>query len=449
MNDGTKPGASNASLNLGYVYAAIGAVLPTVAVFLHKGLAVFFAVVSLAALGGYWKKYRALPTPPWALVLLLSLIVFWGAVSALWSIEPKASLSLATRLFGFSLGGIILVSVGKSLSRAERRTAENGLLLGFAVGLAVTIAMLSFDGALGKRLFDITPLYRFNQAVVLVVIMAFPVALVIWRRGRGKLVVPVLLAALMVGFLSESSSSFLGLLGALVVTAVTWFAPKGGIRALMAGTLVCILAMPWLVSALPGVADLKPYAANRFGKPFYITGLPPGEDMGSGKGYEFYPRVPAGLFPRLFIWKFSAERILERPLEGWGLNSSRFFSDTQSSKKRVLDKDWSIKMEPLPLHPHNAALQWWLELGFVGTLLSALVILFGVRSLNARRPTKMEAACFTGMVSSALLISFSAYGIWQGWWMGSLLIFAGIAAALMSEDGRTETAGATPDRVEP
>ena len=68
---------------------------------------------------------------------------------------------------------------------------------------------------------------------------------------------------------------------------------------------------------------------------------------------------------RLLIWSFVGERIAERPLLGWGLDASRAIPGGKEEIRPGLTR--------LPLHPHNAALQVWLELGMPGALLAALL----------------------------------------------------------------------------
>src|SRR6202043_2906705 len=69
---------------------------------------------------------------------------------------------------------------------------------------------------------------------------------------------------------------------------------------------------------------------------------------------------------RLLIWSFVGSRIAERPLVGWGLDSSRAIPGGKDPIRP--GEDW------LPLHPHNAALQLLLELGAPGAVLFALLV---------------------------------------------------------------------------
>src|SRR5207302_8324015 len=75
-------------------------------------------------------------------------------------------------------------------------------------------------------------------------------------------------------------------------------------------------------------------------------------------------KVSAG--HRLLIWSFTGEHIAERPLLGWGLDSSRAIPGGNSEIRP--GQNW------LSLHPHDAALQVWLELGMPGAVLVALLL---------------------------------------------------------------------------
>jgi exopolysaccharide production protein ExoQ len=115
---------------------------------------------------------------------------------------------------------------------------------------------------------------------------------------------------------------------------------------------------------------------------------------------------------RLMIWSFAGDRIAERPLRGWGLDASRAIpgGDGPISQGRV----W------LPLHPHNAAIQVWLELGVPGAVLFALIVAwlwFGLAETNWPR---LFTAAAGASLTTALVAAIGAYGIWQEWWIGAL-----------------------------
>ena len=90
----------------------------------------------------------------------------------------------------------------------------------------------------------------------------------------------------------------------------------------------------------------------------------------------------------------------------------------------------------LPLHPHNAALQLWLELGVPGAVLFALFAALLWRALATARWPRLYAAATGAGLTVALVASFTTYGVWQEWWLGALclslflvLVMARVASA--------------------
>jgi O-antigen ligase len=115
---------------------------------------------------------------------------------------------------------------------------------------------------------------------------------------------------------------------------------------------------------------------------------------------------------RLLIWSFVGARIEERPLLGWGLDSSRAIPGG------------TVEIHPgapwLPLHPHNSALQVWLELGLPGAaLFAAFMVLLWRAVANVRWPRLFQAAA-AGSLLTTFVASFGTYGIWQEWWIATM-----------------------------
>ena len=88
-----------------------------------------------------------------------------------------------------------------------------------------------------------------------------------------------------------------------------------------------------------------------------------------------------------------------------------------------------IFAEPIPLHPHNAILQVWLELGFVGAGLLAFFLVKILILVQKVTSNRWEAAVCYGIFTNGLTISSLSYGIWQSWWLGSLFLAGAFMAA--------------------
>ena len=92
-----------------------------------------------------------------------------------------------------------------------------------------------------------------------------------------------------------------------------------------------------------------------------------------------------------------------------------------------------IYTKAIPMHPHNAPLQWWLELGVIGALLGALInyqCLGYIRSLQGG----MKAALTLSLFINVSFVAYVNLGFWQNWWLSSLWILGGIMASYIRSD---------------
>ena len=130
----------------------------------------------------------------------------------------------------------------------------------------------------------------------------------------------------------------------------------------------------------------------------------------------------------------AAEWALERPWFGWGYDSSADFPNRGIAP-------WRDYPTVIPLHPHNAALQIWLEMGLVGVLLGVAVV---VRTIRA---TEAHGDCWipwlAAAVFAALSVANTGYGLWQTQWLAALawlVVYARVAIALRPAIGRPSVA---------
>ena len=82
--------------------------------------------------------------------------------------------------------------------------------------------------------------------------------------------------------------------------------------------------------------------------------------------------------------------------------------------------------DPLPLHPHNAPLQLWLELGAVG-----VVIFIGLLGLLIWRWQRDFAKgnglpLIAGVLTAIFVVYNISFGLWQGWLIFSLILLFAI-----------------------
>ncbi len=114
------------------------------------------------------------------------------------------------------------------------------------------------------------------------------------------------------------------------------------------------------------------------------------------------------------IWDFVARRALENPLYGFGVEATKAMKDFDTA--RIYHPTTQI------LHPHNFALQIWIEFGVIGALLASgffTWLCVSISKLNiaeARQCLPALMACIT--------LAAVTYGLWQGWWLGSFILLA-------------------------
>jgi O-antigen ligase len=133
---------------------------------------------------------------------------------------------------------------------------------------------------------------------------------------------------------------------------------------------------------------------------------------------------------RLEIWSFVAEHIGQRPVAGWGLDAARRLpgGTTPVIIHRCDEADRpdgiALSNHALPLHPHNAVLQVWLELGGIGVALGFGPLIFAIWHafrVPAWRTGPVQAM-IAATAAAAVSIAMISFGIWQEWFLSGLFI---------------------------
>jgi O-antigen ligase len=311
------------------------------------------------------------------------------------------SLRLAGVLTLFVVGGLALMTLARSGNGTPRAGLRGAVILGYVLGLILLGEELLFDAPLLRLAIPTTEIFYFNQGLTALALLVWPATLALHQDGRNATAAALVAAALAILSLGESGAAFAGLVGGVAAALLLRFVPRLGILAIVAA-VAGILTAPLVVRALPSTETLRAH----------------------------YSSALTSLMPRIGIWTYTADRIDERPLLGWGLNSSRFFSS--DAEKTVRDPNWAITTEALPLHPHNAMLQWWLELGAIGALLFAALAGLLIHGVGKGSGGPWGRAVAYAQVATFLAMASVSYGIWQAWWMSLLWLSMIFTTALLA-----------------
>jgi O-antigen ligase len=336
---------------------------------------------------------------------LIGFIVF-AAISLAWTAAPgeAAGRAAATLPLILLAATIATAAVRTRDNRPGDATLARAFVAGMVLGLGLMLIELLFDQPL-RALFggEVTSMsiLRLNRSAVAFACFVWPAALLLVNDGRPRTAFALAVAATLAIFLSESQSAQLGLLvGALVFPLALW-------RERIARGLVALLPVLAALVMVPAAQVLRWFDVS-------LAAV-----------------LPLSFRQRIEIWDFTARRVGENLWFGHGLDASRNIANGGEVSA------FQAAGNPiLPLHPHNAFLQLWLELGLVGVALmvaglTAAVLAVG-RLPAAARPFALAAA------ASALAMLAVAYGVWQGWWVGTLTLTLALCAWAASR-GNTGT----------
>ena len=336
----------------------------------------------------------------------------WAMVSAAWSADPWRSLALAARLAGVFAAGLALTAAVGCIAAPRRLVVL--LLVGLAVGIAMVAIELATQGALGalvsERVYQTT---RLNQASVSFAILLAPLSVVLACRGHAALGLMIGTAMTATIFALSGTSAKAAVVAGLVVGLVLYLGRSRAAYAAAVVSLILIITAPLSFAKLERFPGLIATADSI--------------------------KISAG--HRLMIWSFAGERIAERPLAGWGLDAARGIPGGKDPIRP--GETW------LPLHPHNAPLQVWLELGVPGAVLFALLVALAWYGLATVPWPRIFVAATGTSLTIALIASFASYGIWQEWWLATLwfslflvLVMARLAPLELERDTKTQLAHA-------
>ena len=369
------------------------AAAPFVVVLQNRALApvalICFAATILVAWREGWRPLR-----PSALLWPALMLLVWAAISALWAPDAGRALDAVLRL---------TLSLALALLAADAlRDAPVSPIIprAAALGLALGISAALFDDLSGNTLRaavrgisepPATLAFGLKNAAS---VIAFLLPIAVFAPAVPKLVrIGLAIGGGVVVLLLPGDSAKFAVLAGLVCGLAASAKLSVTRRGLAVGVALIMLGLPWLLgAALPRDGTALPNSAAH----------------------------------RLLIWDFAADRIAQRPVLGWGMDSSRAIpGGTDKPDPAMLQsfgltsdaaRNWFQQAQLLPLHPHNLALQVWLELGVVGAVLMALLLAMVAWSLpNA-------AGC--GAFAAALVIAMLSYGAWQYWWVAGLLLAA-------------------------
>ena len=355
-----------------------------VAMMTYRSLPLAMAAAAACFLVGHrneaglaWRTDRLLTAAVAALFIV-------AAVTLAWTPEKRE----AAEVLVFHVG--LPVLLGLWLAGLPRPRISPALIVLLPAGLLLAAVILYVEMRTGLVLHrlvraNLNP-SKMNQATVVAVLWLWPIALMA-ARTAGRIAAAVLIVGVALAvFASESETAKLALLVGL------------------AAGLVFLLRWRWLVTALAFAIVLFVMM-----QPFWPTIL---DNVLSQSALDALQQGHAR--ERLVIWRSFAAAVGMRPILGFGFDSS----GTIGFGPLLELFPEALRVGIRDSHPHNMALQVWVELGVVGAALAALAL--ARATLLTARHSPLARAASAACIGSALLVAAVGYGAWQAWWVTAL-----------------------------
>lgn len=361
----------------------------------------------LGAAGACFLLWQKKPVTVWANGYTIGgIIIALAAASCLWAYQQDFAVERTGKMALTLLPGLLLPGVMVTLSHEYPR--REVFLRWFGGALAAAAALICLEYFLDMPLYAYlhsdfrSPdgfFYVYNRASVILCLLFIGYA-GMWiysLKPKGKADVVLFAAAcgamLCLFAVSKSQTAQLAVLCGLLTLLLFPVRARAAWVLLAIALAGGIAGMPFIVLALQGFADsIQP------GSLFFEASIP----------------------HRLEVWRFVTQEIFKHPLTGQGIEVTRHL--TTESMQAFVKAD-SI------LHPHNAALQIWVEFGAVGAAIFSGMAVYMVRGIR-RLPT--QAARITLAMSIAFLsVLMTGYGLWQGWLIGTALVISAMGVAVM------------------
>lgn len=364
------------SIWCGWLLVAAAALAPLLAWLGPLGFAVLVAVVGLLASPAARMTDEERP----ALMVLFAALI-WAAVSTTWSpFHPRHAEDSTIIKLAFELP--LYWSAISAARRADPRLARLALRV-MAWGLAAIGLVLIAEAATGGAIYRAIHI-AFYEPIrpdladkniaqsTFVMMLLWPLA----ALGAPAKLRPWLAAAMAAGggaaaWRFGADAPLLALVLGPLVGLAFWRWPSGGPKVLAGSMAAFFLLAPTLMWAVKRSGDIE----------------------------EIKAALPLSWSQRVGYWSHAADWISDHPLRGWGLDASRMFAPG------------------IQLHPHDDALQIWLELGLIGAVAAA--VFWGLALTHLSRPTRdLTTSAAGASLAAYLLFGGVNFGVWQEWWLG-------------------------------
>ena len=223
-------------------------------------------------------------------------------------------------------------------------------------------------------------LSRYNRVTSALVLFVWPVSYWAYQRGNKVVAISLIIVTFCAALLSHSNSALVVSVLVPIIAILGYFLPTFVFWSGFFSLSIFALSSPFIFVSL--LNWIKPFSNS----------------------------IPPSTLDRIEIWHRSAVAVFEAPWFGYGIGITRYLPLQQE-----LTEKYKYHVTPTT-HPHNAAIQLWLELGVIGLSIFLLLLCFAVQPLK-----RVPSSCLGIALAVAVGVIFTSlvsFGFWQETWLG-------------------------------
>jgi len=373
----------------------------------NKGL------VPLLGVMGAWSLYYAIRDGQLRKVFsgLLPVWVFGfsalGVITAPWVLNSGDAVITALKTAGLSVAGLALLNCTRMTAPITTLPIKGSLVTGFTLATVILTAATLYLNATGEPLWgsayggillnevereteEWIAYAKLTTSEAIILLLFWPLCAVLLHSRHRWLTLGYLAWISFLFVRLDSTIVFAAMAGAVLAVAFAALLERWRIRFFVVLGALYFLAMPLMIELMPPPATITDTVS--------ALGFNPNETH------------------RFYIWDFTSDRIFEHPWLGWGMDSARSIDPEHQMVT------WGSEL--MPLHPHNAALQIWLELGLAGAILAFGLTAHVFVSLDRLSPSPTIRLAAIGLIAAYLVYGGLAFGVWQSWWIALAWLLA-------------------------
>jgi len=389
---------SKAEKHIIWAFCIITAVIPFFSINVPRSFAFIPGISGIVFFALYYFLGSEKPALSKKTALFVAITIGLSALSLLWAKNLDDSKEKVIKLLALLPPQILVISLATSLKKEQLKPLAKMFPIAFIASSTFLAFEILTKGTLhnilrGESVSFIADPDDFNRGAVALSIYAFSafaLACTFFKKNIATILifVPVAIAIL----ISESFSAQIALCAGLLFLFAFPYKSNAAHKTLKFSIIFLMIAAPFIATPFYDhlAHDLQnnPILANAY----------------------------AG--HRMEIWDFISRYILQSPFIGYGIEATREITDFES--RHIFNKANTT------LHPHNFALQIWIEFGIVGILIGSGLIYALFTNIEKQFSPAQQKIILPTLIATLIPASV-AYGLWQGLWIGMMFHVAAVA----------------------